>query len=606
MNVLKTVVGLFVIIVSMVFSSLAFAETVETASVKPLALELIGADTQEACPCGTVIYTFKITNNEEAGKFKITLDGFAKKWATLSEDEAELDKNEELTLYLYVTPSCFVLSETEERNFAMTLNVNDADGKESASQSIILRILPCRELRIYVPEKVEQCACETKDIKFTVKNTGERQEDVVLGIIAKEEVKNMLTLSKNAFSLKPKQEEEIAIKSTMGCNTKAGEYLFSIEAKSKGSYAQAEKNTTIVAQACYDAEASLNDIIMCLTEDKITMLSLRNTGLKEDNYLIEIKTDDSVELEYYRMIEVEANKTVEIPVAIKPKDVGAYRIDVKIESNNTKISAAANLKVEKCYGVEASFDKKDEKCPCGVSQLKLNVRNTGNRADNFSITFSEYEKVAGMAAAVKEVALGPNESKSLDEIFVINCNAAAGEYSIAATAASKKASTKAETVLTVLGPDKCYKSEVIVAAEKILVKKWDRGELVKIMVKNAGSVEDTYEITQNVSFASLNKKQITLKPGETGIALVYIIPQYETLTGLYTMSVSVKSPFTAYEKNIQVDVKELPREQNFTSISSILNITKPARPALPNLKDMFASLRASFASFIDFHKWLLS
>lgn len=346
-------------------------------------------------PCKIATFNILVKNvGNESDNYTLTISGIPKDWYSLSEESFTLEAGATEEVYLFITPYCYGKPGTY--NGSVTVS-----NKANATDYFTLIVIPDHKISISMPEEVKVCLREGLNFSALVKNEGNYSEGIILSTSGN--ASDFVSLSEKNFTLEPKEEKNVTI-TAMPVNIEPGVYDLVLDASSTTSYATSKASSLIRVIECYKVKIQYPEKVeACINETTPFNFTVKNTGIKEDSYEINIK-----ELNYTQTIKLKPEESKEFESSFIKNELGTYKVNLMVKSNFTEAKGEIIFDVVRCYGVDISVKEKEVETEESRGKLvKAEVTNLGTKADTFNILSS----VDWVSIKPSSVTLTPNESE---------------------------------------------------------------------------------------------------------------------------------------------------------------------------------------------------
>ena len=387
-------------------------------------------------PCGVAVYDISIENTGNMKDiYTLEVEGLPDNWYSLSQNQIELDSEKSKTVYLFVTASC------EDNITGKYSGIITVKGKSEDSDTFTLNVIADRSIQITMPEDVASCLCEGGFVTAEIKNTGEYTEDLVFSLTS--EIADYLNLDKTSLVLEPGETEKVNIEISKECKPE-GEYSLILHANAKTSYVKAQAETNIKLTKCYQFEVVYpEEIQACSGEVNEFNINVKNTGLKEDTYEVDIQ-----ELNYTKISKLGPGEDQDFTVSFR-KDVGEYTLKLVVKSSTQEETYDINVKSQKCYDADLEFEKDVyETGQCQGKLVKATLTNTGTKSDTYIVSCDK----DWVIIKPTKIILNPGDSENI-AIYCSPSYGMSGEFVIKVTAASQKTIITKPFTLNVAGKE---------------------------------------------------------------------------------------------------------------------------------------------------------
>jgi uncharacterized membrane protein len=346
-------------------------------------------------PSEHFVFDVKVMNSgENEDTFSLEVTGLPEGWYTLSEDSVTLDVGEESLIWLFVTPYW----EDELGSFEVTVSTK---GQSEDTDTFTLEVTADRMIEVTIPEEITTCLQEETDVVVAVKNTGEHTEDIKLTVSG--DASDFVELDVSSFTLEAGKEKDVTL-TVKPADIEVGDYSLELKAESETSYAFSTASSTIKIIECYEVGVTYTEELMvCKGVSEDFTITIKNIGLKKDSYELSIE-----ELKYTESVDLEAEESESFKISFLEDEIGSYEVDFVVESEFTKEEGTIKFEVVKCYGIDLIISDEEFEIEMGKGKLiKIEVKNTGTKADVFDIT-SDIDWVSIKPSTLE---LTPDESK---------------------------------------------------------------------------------------------------------------------------------------------------------------------------------------------------
>jgi len=380
-----------------------------------------------ANPYEIAVYDINIQNKgTTAETYTLSVKGIPDDWYSLSHESLTLSVGESKTVYLFITPQ-----PTENDIYIGLVSVEGTN----ASETFRLNIVKDHLVRLSAPSQLTSCLCEEDQTMIVVENIGKYSENLELTLSG--DALDIIDVELKSFTIEPGEIKQIPIRILPVCDADEKTYNLEISIKSTNSYTSASIQTAIQKKQCYDFQITYpEEVRTCGGVDQKFQISVRNTGVKKDNFEVNIE-----EIGYSDIINIEPGQEKILEVSFV-KEEGIYEIPFKVSSSSKEEQGLIRFMSEKCYGVELELDTQELTIQAGTGKLtKPSIKNTGSRQDTFGIMAS----ANWIAIRPENLTLSPNESQTIF-VYYSPEYGASGEYNVQLTAESGNASDT-ETVL---------------------------------------------------------------------------------------------------------------------------------------------------------------
>ena len=293
---------------------------------------------------------------------------------------------------------------------------------------------------------------------------------------------------------------------------------------------------------------SPSENIVCENAPVVYAVTVKNMGTVTDRYDISttLGSLDSSE------VVVDPGMTKSLKLSVNTAGLSGDRvIKVVARSDAASDETFANLGVKNCHSVSVDVEPGDiSVCPCSKIDYTVKVRNTGERADNYTVTFGSQKETA---------SLGPGKSADYRYTVTIPCDMR-GSYTITAKAVSEKAESTGVSNLAVKDADQCWSADLLADGSAVLDVK--ESASVPVTVRNLGEQAATYRISvDGPDWVYVQPDEVVLNYGQEEDVFLYASPPLGTEKGTYTATVRAASKHDTREANVTLYVGTEPDAQ---------------------------------------------
>lgn len=397
----------------------------------------------ETCPCSTLsgedinILVKNLGTSRETYQLSLVLPD-DETWSGFISPTITLSSGEEGSVgAFFITPSCSAAPGT----YTIGVMVNSTSSGKGFLKEFDFDVLRCHSIEI---EETGFQLCQGIESLLTigVSNNGIGDERITL------------TASEGWVGF-PVKTLDIGEGEQVGVSVlfsppadESGTKDVTIKATSATSYAMDEKTLTADIRECYSSEVSVDPDMMevCPCETAEFLLSILNTGLMEDTFVVSFSNQSS-EL---TIGPGEAGQ-LEIPVEV-PCDMeeGEYTIVISLESRNPEtVEAAVDvLSSSECYSVSLTAGEDMDAVSVGRAvTYTITVSNDGRFEQQYELLIDAPDWVH---LSDRQVGLGPGDEKEVYLYAAPNYYVPAGNYSAALSAMSETEQAGIEFKVNVL------------------------------------------------------------------------------------------------------------------------------------------------------------
>ena len=495
--------------------------------------------TNSVCPGSTILIQEKITT-DTASTFTVTLSGSASRFSVAVPSGFWLEPDEEKTVYIYVTPS----SRTVPGSYTLRVNIESQGISKVREYEIIVE--NCHSTSLTVEPTFQRiCACETKQLKLTIKNQGNYLENYRLKV--RSPIASWVNLTSETVSLHPGSEKEITAYVSVPCNAR-GDYEINFEAVGTSEYARASAKASVSVVQCFDYLLSpeKTSYSLCDGEKLNTSIKIKNLGTRDNTYSLMVDAPRWVSIEQ-KKVSVKKNEEKTLSLRVEPPYLteGTFTAKITALSDYGKVMKTVEIefKIERCHGIILTVEKEKDKICNGFSKnYSLTVRNIGKFKDTFDITLEAPEWVS---LSLTHLTLNATEERTLTLTASPPTNAREGKNEIIVKVKDPltKAESEARIELETVSIENCYKPVIETENTTVIIAK-DTTTILPLTITNEGIEKATYEISLSgtgIGFCQINPAALSLKPEESEIIYLYIAPPVEIEEGNYFVNIIAKA-----------------------------------------------------------------
>lgn len=491
--------------------------------------------------------------------------GSAASWTATVPQGITLAPGEERAVYTYVTP----LSNTPAGVYPFEVVASGGAGVKRIPHTVTVR--NCFDVKIQSPDMVKEiCPGQVTRYELLFTNTGAYQEDFVLR--ADGLLKDVVTLTENIMTLK--QGEQKQVDAYLVAPVDAGEYGFSVAAQGKSGKSIQTIRALLRVNPCYQFNVQQIKQVasMCEKTAQVIPVLVENKGTVTNKYTLRLNGAAWARADKESLTLAPGTRGT-VNVLLDP-DYGIAG-DVKVvlevipERGEQKAVTTLNVNVRQCHGVEVKSGLEEARtCTDNVARpVYVTVRNTGEAAKQYTLKKTGPEWV--VMNAPETVTLQPGEQKVVTLTVQAAQNIAAKTYpvTVSAVATDESAVTVKGAVTIDIKVDDaaaCYAPVLATPYNDIVVFN-DASVTLPVTIQNSGRETATYQIVVTgaaVAFTKLNPAVMTVQPGKTETAYVYIAPGPQTALARYDMDIAVKLDKSDIltSKKIMMRVTDKPEE----------------------------------------------
>ena len=503
------------------------------------ALELNSNElTRSTCQGNTLLFTANVFGN---GNFNANLDGSASSWSTAVPNGFIL-RNNARQVYVYSTPNNNVAPGRYNLNLIVSSN------KETRRIPFTINVENCHGLQLTGDGLKEICGGSVASYNYQIKNSGNYKESFQLTLKGP----RFITLSQDKISLVPGETKNVY--AYIGQDSESSK--FTVFASNK--YGTAEINSELRVNSCYDFSLSADrDFInLCEHSQEKTAIEVKNSGIHQDFYNLELKGPEWASLEKSDFI-LNPEKSEKTNLVLSPDYSinGNFEIELKANSKESSKTKTFKVQVDKCYDVFLDIKEKEINL-CNNARVPVFLKNTGLFEKDFRIETSE------QWASLDEykLKLKPNEEKNLNLMIDVN-NIERKSHDVYARILALDGSglEKEDKIkINILNQNQCHSTQIISDSRVTIFQ--SSSSTLPITIRNNGNEKLVYEISitgDASSFTQINPSVFELNNGESEIVYLYSAPSVEINPGIYNADIGISyNRNLLASKSISINVKE--------------------------------------------------
>lgn len=347
--------------------------------------------TRSVCPGDSTQYGFVLKNTGEYEEaYKLSVDGGAKDYITLSENDVILGKAKEKNIIAYAT-----VPQKEQpgaRQFTLTAKGQSVNGAiENVEASLVVD--NCYSFTA-LPEKNVYDTCDASSLVIPVKiqNTGSSPDTFNLNLKSNPIWANM---DKNVIQLSSGQSEVVNINLNPKYGVE-GSFDFGLEVIPTEGREKAESDISVNVRSCHGVSLDIvkAGAALCASETGEFEVLVENTGEISTEYIIDTNKGD-VSIPRINLLPKE-RKTVLLTIGTDVnQSTKNYDVDVSAKAaDESGVSASDKMgldvkSIADCYQPEVSLHNKDIVVYYdSAAAVEVDIRNNGIRAAKYNLALS--------------------------------------------------------------------------------------------------------------------------------------------------------------------------------------------------------------------------
>ncbi len=510
----KLIVG-FVLIILM--SSLVLADFALTP----------GKGIDSLCPRATGLFTDYVKNlNGEIG-FTVNVDGSeAASWSTPTPEGFILNQGEEKVVYTYVTP----VEAAKSGTYNLDVVVSQNGVTKKITHSVLVK--ECYSAGLTSVQKTQStCPGTISDLKyeFVLKNTGLYEENYQISVSG--DLKSGITLSETNLVLKTGEQKSIYAYVIVPSDQKPGTNQFTITAKGSsvnGAVENAQANVVVNDCYAFTSVPEKNSYEMCDASSLTIPVTIKNTGTNTNTFNADLKNAPAWASLDKKIVELGAGSSQIVNIILKPeyKIAGNFNLNLEVIPKDGKNKAVSDIKVNvrSCHGVKIDVTPTESTiCASETGKYNILVENTGEVSKEYVL-----EQAKG-SLSENRITLTPKQQKTIFLTITTDSNQSTKTEDIKVEVKANDESKVSDSVnmkFTVDSISDCYKPEVTLHNKDIIIY-YDSAAAIEVDVKNTGIRTAKYNLALSgtgADFMQIAPASITVEPGKTGKASVYVAP----------------------------------------------------------------------------------
>lgn len=498
---------------------------------------------EEASP---VTYDMVIKN---LGKFEEIFQlSSSVNWAGFSEAELTLKAGENKSFSVVLNPEGLTTGLHTVSIYAKSTNPSSPLYYTPVSETLELDVKDCYDFTVDI-QPGENTVCFGKSVDYTlmIENTGLNEDSYSIY------TPEWVTSEKTGASLGPGQKTSVKVTATPGI---LGSQDFSVTVTSSKEPGLSKKaSSVIVSQECRSVAVivSPTEYTVCGDMPPVSFdVSVKNTGTVESTYQL---TPGLGTLGTTTMtLNPGEIQTTMLEVDITGLE-GEVTITISAADGEIYDDAEISLIVENCYSANLTIEP-DMQAVCPYDSVKYTVTlvNTGKLPDNYTLRYGDVTEI---------LELNSSELQSFELTFLVPFEES-GVYVVSAFADSDHISLIQTAALNVKSMDSCYNAELKVeTTKKIKPCTLDECEAITLPVEisNTGKKPASYVVSlEGPDWVYMEPTGFDLGSGESGIAYLYLSPNFGVEEDTYTVTIKAES-----ERVELVEVMDIVVTENITA-----------------------------------------
>jgi len=496
------------------------------------------------CPRETSVLVDSLKNTGNTAK-TVTLitQGSAASWTATVPQGITLAPGEERAIYTYVTP----LSNTPPGSYPFEIMITGDGELKRIPHTIIVK--NCFDVNIQSPDVVKEvCPRQVTHYELEFTNTGAYQEDFILR--ADGLLKDVVTLTENVLTLK--QGERKQVDAYLVAPADAGEYGFSVAAQGKSGKSIQTISALLKVNPCYqfDVRQTKQVMSMCEKTTQTIPVLIENKGTVTNKYTLKINGPawahaDTESFTLASGTQATANVLLDPGYGIKGDE--NIMLEVSPERGDQKAVTTLHVNVRQCHGVAVHIDQKEARtCTDNVARsVPVTIQNTGEGTKQYALKKTGPGWVT--MHSPDTLTLKPGEKKELTLTLQVSQDIAPKTYpvTVSATATDESGVTAKDHAAVDVQVDNaatCYAPALTVPYNDLVIFN-DASVTLPVHIQNSGRETAVYQILVTgaaAAFTKLNPAVLTVHPGSTETAYMYIAPGPQTALAQYDVDIGVK------------------------------------------------------------------
>jgi len=512
------------------------------------------------CPRDTGLFVDVIKNSGVSSEdYNINLRGSASGWATTVPKSFVLAPGDSKKVYTYVTPS----QNANSGSYILEEVISSSSGTKIAAHTIIVK--DCFRVGLTAPfAGQESCPDDNPKYEFTLVNNGEFRETFTLSVEG--QLKDAVTLSDKIIILDKGDSKKII--AFLKAPAKDAEYGFTVIAVGSSGSTRNSIPFLLKVNPCYDFKfAVLGDTSHSICERSYVVVPLRleNKGTTINAYKINLDGPvwARVERNEFTLLAGESkNFNLVFAPAFGVEGKFNAKLDVVPDRGYSKFSTIFDVAVRKCHGVGVDIlDNKGQACQGVSSEFKSLIKNSGEVRKSYALSLD-----APAWTSIKEgiITLESKDVKTFDIKALPTSDVKPGVYDVKLDVKSTDDSGIAASdsiKVEVVAVDDCYKPKLRPLYDNVVVYH-DSSVALPVNIENAGVRKATYNLFLSGSssvFSRLNPDEISVEPGKTETAYLYIAPKTNVKLGKYDARIrlSLKNGPALDSKDIEIEITDV-------------------------------------------------
>ena len=528
----------------------------------PLALAQVtvepGVASRTLCQRETGLFTYAIHNADDSVRtFTVSRQGSAASWTSTVPNGFSLAAGESRTIYTYVTP----LQTVSPGDY--TLDIVVASGGDVQTTTETITVQDCYAADIGSSSSTQTvCPDGVAQYDFTLVNSGNFLETYKLtpqGPLA-----SSITLSEPVKTLAA--GDSSVIKVFVRAPKDNGDYSVTVQAVGEKSNKVDSYTVDLDVASCYDysVDIATNEFAFCERSVNTIPINVLNAGTTRNSYTIRVDGPQWAQLDKNRLtIDGNARGSVNLVMAPDYGIAGDFTVGVSVlpELGTQKASTDVHVQVNQCHGVGVDILSDDQTVCNGMSsEYPVLITNTGTEDKEYTVDVTLPDWVGLFDDTT--FSLAPSASETLTLVATPGNDVAAADHTLTVSATATDASAvtvQAEDslVVTTLPVASCYLPEMSVFEDRLVVFE-DSSLTVPISITNKGVTRAHYNVILTgaaSNFVQLSPSAVSVSPGKTEVAFMYIAPSPELTLGDYAAEVSVRLADSTFLERLDFNIE---------------------------------------------------
>jgi Mg-chelatase subunit ChlD len=358
-----------------------------------LALTVNGNCNDRIVQCEVSIKDLEVCNySNQTELLFISKTGIGAEWINILPQQINLNPNECKELNTFTVSNCYAEPGTYPYQIIIQNGVTEVlDCELIIEQGHFVEV----EIK---PETqtVHQCQEAIYEVTLTNKSNIPNQNTEFVSLELFGSAVNWSELSKTQIEVTKGFPEKIELKVKAPCSQDLGEYSIGVKAElfNPGFYSE-DTAKYIIAEGqdlIISSEIQGNELIACEEQTQVYFISLKNNGIQNDEYELNLIAPDFVELKENK-ISVDAGTTKDIELILNKTMNAQKEFDLILEAKSIKFnyetSKKFNIKLMDCYDLSVELiDGKTVVCSEEENKYSFKIKNLKDRKINVDLSVS--------------------------------------------------------------------------------------------------------------------------------------------------------------------------------------------------------------------------